>query len=221
LVNKPLDWTSFDVVRKLKSVIKSKIGHCGTLDPLADGLLVIATGKMTKQIETVQSQFKVYTGVFFLGATRPSFDKETEVDKQYPIAHINSSLIESTVATLTGEIMQSPPMYSAIKKDGVRMYDLAREGITLDIPSRPQMIYEFEITDIQLPLIRFRIKCNKGTYIRSIANEFGRLLGSGAYLDQLTRTQIGDFMLSDALNPLDLVELLKNQKLSLESDLVD
>ena len=208
MIDKPLNWTSFQAVNKLKYALinqvglpkKFKIGHAGTLDPLATGLLLVCTGKFTKKISELQGQIKEYTGTFFVGATTPSYDLETEIDQRFEINHIDEALINEAVKTFLGEIDQKPPIYSAIKKDGVRLYEHARAGETVEIASRKTTIYEFEITRINLPEIDFRIKCSKGTYIRSIAFDFGKTLNSGAYLTALRRTKIGDYDVNEALN---------------------
>lgn len=209
LIDKPLNWSSFQAVNKLKYALinkiglpkKFKIGHAGTLDPLATGLLIVCTGKFTKRISEFQAQPKEYTGTFFLGATTPSYDLETEVDANFATDHINETLIQKTVALFLGEIDQKPPVFSAIKKDGVRLYEHARAGTEVVIESRKTTIYEFEITRVLLPEIDFRIKCSKGTYIRSIAHDFGIALQSGAHLTALRRTKIGDF---DVMNATDI-----------------
>ena len=199
LINKPYQWTSFDVVRKLKFGLKvRKIGHAGTLDPLATGLLILCTGKMTKQIETFQAQEKEYTGTFVIGKTTPSFDLETEVGKEKDITHITTINIQSAVQQLTGEISQIPPIFSAVKVNGKRAYKSARNGENIKLKAREVVVKVFEITKIDLPEIHFRIVCSKGTYIRSIARDLGNILGVGAYMSSLCRTRIGDFKLADA-----------------------
>lgn len=207
LIDKPIGWTSFQAVKKVKYELKSKkIGHAGTLDPLATGLLIICTGKMTKSIESIQAQPKEYTGTFVLGETTPSFDLETETDAQYPVEHINEDLIHKTVVKFLGEIEQTPPLFSAVKIDGQRAYDIARKGGTAEIKSKIVTIYEFEITRIELPQVDFRVKCSKGTYIRSLARDFGQSLNSGAYLTNLRRTKIGDYSVENATHPKSVVE---------------
>ena len=212
LINKPLTWTSFQVVNKLRWNIrqkfdlgKIKVGHAGTLDPLATGLLIICTGNFTKKIDEYQGQIKEYTGEITLGATTPSYDLETEVDQTFPIDHITSELIHKTVLQFVGEIEQIPPMFSAIKMAGVRLYDLARQGKTREIQSRKITIETFEITDISLPKVQFRIVCSKGTYIRSLAYDFGKALNSGGHLSALRRTKIGDFNVKDAVEIEDFI----------------
>lgn len=210
LIDKPLTWSSFQAVNKLKYVLKKrynlpkkfKIGHAGTLDPLATGLLIICTGKFTKKITEIQSQEKEYTGTITVGATTPSYDLETEIDATFPTAHITDALINETTQQFLGEIDQKPPVFSAIKKDGKRLYEHARAGEEVEIKARKTTIYEFEITRIQLPEIDFRIKCSKGTYIRSIAYDFGIALQSGGHLTALRRTKIGDYDVNNAVDPL-------------------
>ncbi|MEI9920017.1 MAG: tRNA pseudouridine(55) synthase TruB [Bacteroidota bacterium] len=200
LVNKPLEWTSFDVVRKLRNKLKiKKIGHAGTLDPLATGLLILCTGKMTKRIDEYQAQEKEYTGRFVLGSTTPSYDLETEVSEGKDISHITEEKILAATKKFIGTIDQVPPMHSAIKVDGKRAYELARKGGTAELKSRQITISAFDITAIELPSVSFRVVCSKGTYIRSLAHDFGETLGVGAYLAELCRTRIGEFHLEDAL----------------------
>jgi len=199
LVNKPLRWTSFDVVRKLRYKLKiRKIGHAGTLDPLATGLLILCTGKMTKRIEEFQAQEKEYTGRFVIGQTTPSNDLETEVSVPSDISHITKEQIYEATRQFIGLIDQVPPMHSAIFVDGKRAYELARKGKHVDLKSRQVTISDFEITTIELPSVGFRVVCSKGTYIRSLARDFGQALGVGAYLAELCRTRIGAFRLEDA-----------------------
>ncbi|MBK8600238.1 MAG: tRNA pseudouridine(55) synthase TruB [Flavobacterium sp.] len=207
LIDKSLHWTSFQAVNKMKWILKSKlglkkikIGHAGTLDPLATGLLLVCTGKFTKRIEELQGQAKEYTGTFYIGATTPSYDLETEIDQTYPTSHITDDLIQETIPQFLGEINQKPPIFSAIKKDGVRLYDHARAGETVEIAFRKTTIHEFEITRIALPEVDFRVVCSKGTYIRSLAFDFGKALHSGAHLIALRRTKIGDYDVKDALD---------------------
>ncbi len=218
LIDKPLKWSSFQAVNKLKYLLinkvglpkKFKIGHAGTLDPLATGLLLICTGKFTKKISELQGQAKEYTGTFYIGATTPSYDLETEIDQTFPTDHINEDLIHETVKQFLGEIDQKPPIFSAIKKDGVRLYEHARAGESIEIESRKTTIHEFEITRIALPEVDFRVVCSKGTYIRSLAYDFGRAMNSGSHLTVLRRTKIGDY---DVKNAIDITlfeeELLK------------
>ena len=207
LIDKPLEWTSFQAVNKLRwhirqrfHIKKIKVGHAGTLDPLATGLLIICTGKQTKNISEYQGQIKEYTGTFTLGATTPSYDLETEIETTFETAHITEALLHKTTEQFTGTIQQKPPIFSAIKKDGVRLYELARRGETTEIKTREVSINLFEITKIELPTIDFRVVCSKGTYIRSLAYDFGLALNSGAHLSALRRTKIGDFSVDDALS---------------------
>jgi tRNA pseudouridine55 synthase len=216
LIDKPLKWTSFQVVNKLRWLIshtfkikKIKVGHAGTLDPLASGLLIICTGKMTKKIEDYQGMPKEYTGTFTLGATTPSFDMETDVNETFPIEHVSNDEIYQTAQKFSGEIDQKPPIYSAIKKDGDRLYDLARRGESTEIQSRKVTVYEFEITSINMPGVSFRIKCSKGTYIRAIANDFGKSLNTGAYLSNLRRTKIGNYSVENAMSPIDFEKMME------------
>lgn len=205
LVNKPLEWTSFDVIRKLRGRLKiKKIGHAGTLDPLATGLLIICTGKMTKKIDEYQGQEKEYTGKFTLGKTTPSYDLETEVNEIHDISHLTEEQIIAATKRFLGEIDQVPPMHSAIKVDGKRAYELARKGDVAELKSRKVTISTFDITSISLPEVSFRVVCTKGTYIRSLARDFGQALGVGAYLAKLCRTRIGAFRLEDALEIEDI-----------------
>ena len=217
LIDKPLHWTSFQVVNKLRWAIKKKynlkkikVGHAGTLDPLATGLLIICTGRFTKKIDEYQAQEKEYTGTFYLGATTPSFDLETEVNEHFPTEHINNELIINTTKKFLGEIEQIPPIFSAIKKDGKRLYELARAGESTKIQSRKVTVSEFQITKINLPIIEFRVKCSKGTYIRSLANDFGKALKSGAYLASLRRTKIGDFDVKKAKSIDEFLSLIND-----------
>ena len=207
LIDKPLNWTSFQVVNKLRweirqrySIKKIKVGHAGTLDPLATGLLILCTGKFTKKIETYQAQEKEYTGTITVGGTTPSYDLETEINEFFPIDHITETLIKETTQQFLGEIDQKPPIFSALKKDGRKLYEIARAGETVEIKTRKIIISEFEITNVSLPHIDFRVLCSKGTYIRSIAYDFGTALNSGAHLSKLCRTAIGDYQLSNALD---------------------
>lgn len=227
LINKPLTWTSFQVVNKMKFLIKSyernilssstqkskdnkstidnrqsviKIGHAGTLDPLATGLLIVCTGKQTKNIETYQAQEKEYTGTFYIGATTPCFDLEKEIDARFPTEHITEELILQKTKQFIGKIQQTPPLFSAIKINGKRAYDIARAGQTAEIKSKEIEIKEFEITRIALPEVDFKVVCSKGTYIRSLARDFGLALNSGAHLTKLCRTRIGNYKISEAIS---------------------
>lgn len=218
LINKPYTWSSFQAVNKLKHALKKhpsllldnklvhlKIGHAGTLDPLATGLLIICTGKKTKEISSFQDLPKEYTGTFYIGATTPCYDKEKEVDEMFPTEHITEELIYETAKSFIGKQEQVPPMFSAVKVDGKRLYKLARIGEEIELKARPIEILEFEITRCELPLVDFRIACTKGTYIRSIARDFGLALNSGAYLDTLCRTKIGHFSIQDAKTPEEFI----------------
>jgi len=207
LIDKPLKWTSFQAVNKLRweirqafNIKKIKVGHAGTLDPLATGLLVICTGKMTKQIDTFQGQVKEYTGTIVLGSTTPSYDLETEIDQTFETSHITEDLIRETTKQFIGEINQFPPIFSALKKEGKRLYEFARAGETVDIPSRKITIDAFEITNIRGLEVDFRVVCSKGTYIRSLAFDFGKALNSGGHLSALRRTKIGDFSVDNAVS---------------------
>ncbi|MFV8331554.1 tRNA pseudouridine(55) synthase TruB [Flavobacterium sp. GSP14] len=220
LIDKPLHFTSFQAVNKLKYALinkvglpkKFKIGHAGTLDPLATGLLLVCTGKFTKRITELQGQAKEYTGTFYIGATTPSYDLETEIDQTFPVAHINEALIHETVKQFLGEIDQVPPIFSAIKKDGVRLYEHARAGASVEIASRKTTIHEFEITRIALPEIDFRVVCSKGTYIRSLAFDFGKAMQSGSHLTALRRTKIGDYNVQNGVDVLAFEESLTQSK---------
>ncbi len=217
LIDKPLKWSSFQAVNKLKFGLikelklpkKFKIGHAGTLDPLASGLLLICTGKFTKRIEELQGQAKEYTGTITVGATTPSYDLETEINERFPTEHITETLIYVTLPQFIGEIDQKPPVFSAIKKDGKRLYESARAGIEVEIKTRKVTVSEFEITRIALPEIDFRIVCSKGTYIRSIAYDFGVALNSGGHLTALRRTKIGDYSVENAVEPAVFIEALQ------------
>jgi tRNA pseudouridine55 synthase len=218
LIDKPLHWTSFQAVNKLRWAIKQsfkikkiKVGHAGTLDPLATGLLVICTGKMTKQINTFQGQEKEYTGTITIGSTTPSYDLETEIDQRFSTTHITEQLIHETTNQFIGTIEQLPPVFSAIKKDGKRLYEFARAGESVEIKSRQIQISEFEITDINDLDLKFRVVCSKGTYIRSLAHDFGKALNSGAHLSELRRTRIGDFKVENALSPEEFISELPTQ----------
>lgn len=207
LIDKPLEWTSFQAVNKVRWLIKKsfgikkiKVGHAGTLDPLATGLLIICSGKFTKQIDTYQAQEKEYTGTFTLGGTTPSYDLETEIDQTFDISEITSEEIKEATKQFIGEILQQPPVFSALKKEGKRLYEYARNGEEVEIPFRTVTISEFEITNIDHPKIDFRVVCSKGTYIRSLANDFGKALNNGAHLSALRRTKIGKFSVDDSLD---------------------
>ena len=199
LIDKPLHWTSFDVVRKIRSTLKiKKVGHAGTLDPLATGLLIVCTGKFTKKINEYMAQVKEYTGTFTLGATTPTYDKESTPEHFKDYAHITEVEIKNATPNFLGEIQQFPPIYSAIKKDGVALYELARRGEDVELKARTITINEFEITAVELPIVSFRVLCGTGTYIRSLAHDMGAVLGCGAYLSELRRTKIGEMNVADA-----------------------
>ncbi len=216
LIDKPLNWTSFQVVNKIRWLIKQqfsikkiKVGHAGTLDPLATGLLILCTGKFTKKIETYQAQVKEYTGTITLGATTPSYDLESEIDEKFDISGISEADILKNTQQFLGKIQQQPPIFSALKQNGKRLYEYAREGSKIEIPSRAVTITEFEITKIELPCIEFRIVCGKGTYIRSLAHDFGKSLNNGAHLSSLRRTKIGEFRVEDAISVLEFENVFK------------
>ena len=201
LVNKPLGWTSADVVKKIRNRVHAKVGHAGTLDPLATGLLILCTGKFTKKISEYMSKEKEYTGTFTLGATTPSYDLETIPENQRDYSEITSVKLSEAARSFTGDIIQVPPGYSAIKKNGERSYDLARQGRAIVLDGRQVTVSVFEMEIRQLPVVSFRIVCSTGTYIRSLANDIGEYLGCGAYLSSLCRTRIGEYLLKDAMNP--------------------
>lgn len=212
LIDKPLHWTSFDVVRKIRSTIKiKKVGHAGTLDPLATGLLIVCTGKFTKKINEYMAQVKEYTGTFTLGATTPTYDKESIPENFAPFEHISEEDIKNATKQFLGEIQQYPPVYSAIKKEGVALYELARRGEEVDLKARTIFINEFEITKVELPVVTFRVLCGTGTYIRSLAHDMGVALGCGAYLSQLRRTKIGDYQVDDAVTMEGFMNELKGE----------
>ena len=207
LINKPIKWTSFDVVKKIRTVLKKKfnlkkikVGHAGTLDPLATGLLIICTGKFTKKIHEFQKQKKTYIGEITLGGETPSYDLETDVIKKFKTSHLNHKIINNAKDSFVGCILQKPPIFSAIKKDGVRLYKKARQGEVFETKARPVHIYSFEIIKYKNPLINFKITCGSGTYIRSIAHDLGKELESGAYLSKLCRTHIGTYDLNDSIS---------------------
>ena len=216
LIDKPLNWTSFQVVNKIRWLIKQqfeikkiKVGHAGTLDPLATGLLILCTGKFTKKIESYQAQVKEYTGTITLGATTPSYDLESEPNQTFNISGITKEDILQNTQHFIGEIQQQPPIFSALKKDGKRLYQYAREGEHVEIPKRAITINEFEITNIDMPNVEFRVVCSKGTYIRSLADDFGKMLNNGAHLSSLRRTKIGDFSVDNAVGVLAFEEAFK------------
>lgn len=200
LINKPLEWTSFDVVRKIRSLIRiKKVGHAGTLDPLATGLLILCTGKFTKRINEYMAQEKEYTGTFTLGAVTPTYDLESEPQDFKDYRSVTPEKLKAIAQQFTGELLQVPPMHSAIKKDGKRVYELARKGQTIELEPRKIVIKEFEFTAIELPVAHFRVVCSTGTYIRSLANDVGEAAGCGAYLSSLCRTRIGNFTLDQSM----------------------
>lgn len=209
LIDKPYKWTSFDAVNAVKVVLKAKIGHCGTLDPLATGLLICCTGDMTKSISAYQQLPKEYTGIIHLGAVTDTYDLESQPRDHKPFDHITRAEVENAITKFTGDIMQVPPIHSAIKKDGKRSYDLARAGKEVVLDARPVTIGEFELVSFQLPEIHFRVLCSTGTYIRSLAHDLGQQLGCGAYLSALRRTKIGNFSASDALSPQQWKDMIK------------
>lgn len=219
LINKPIGWTSFQIVNKVRWLIKSqydlkkiKVGHAGTLDPLAEGLLILCTGKWTKKIDEFQGQDKVYSGIFHLGATTPSFDLETEINSRQSIEHIDKNILLKSTNKFIGDQFQIPPIYSAIKQNGKKLYEYARNGETIELKKRKINISEFKITKIELPKVHFKVKCGKGTYIRSLANDYGLELKSGAYLYKLKRERIGNFNLKDAIS-IEEFEKIINKKL--------
>lgn len=212
LIDKELNWTSFDVVNKIRYAIKKKfdikkikVGHAGTLDPLATGLLIICCGKMTKSINNFSAMNKTYSGKITIGSTTPSYDLETKPNVHYPIDHIDEKLILKTAKKFVGKIFQTPPMFSAVKKDGVRLYNLARKGKEIKIDKREISIDSFEITSFNLPEISFNVTCSKGTYIRSLAHDFGKELNSGAHLSELRRIKIGDYSVKDSVKVMDFI----------------
>ena len=215
LIDKELNWTSFDVVNKIRYAIKKKfdikkikVGHAGTLDPLATGLLIICCGKMTKSINNFSAMNKTYSGKITIGSTTPSYDLETKPNVHYPVDHINEKLILKTAKKFIGKIFQTPPMFSAIKKDGVRLYNLARQGKEIKIDKREVSIDSFEITSFNLPEISFNVTCSKGTYIRSLAHDFGKELNSGAHLSELRRIKIGDYSVKDSVKVMDFIRAI-------------
>lgn len=218
LIDKPLEWTSFQVVNKVRWLIKQqfkikkiKVGHAGTLDPLATGLLILCVGKFTKKIDTYQAQEKEYTGTITLGATTPSYDLETEIDARFDYSSITSENIQEATLQFIGDIQQQPPIFSALKKEGKRLYEYARAGEAVEIPKRTVNISAFEITNIDLPNVDFRVTCSKGTYIRSMAHDFGKSLNNGGHLSALRRTKIGDYSVKNAVS----IEAFEEQLTSL------
>jgi len=213
LINKPLEWTSFDVVRKIRNTIKiKKVGHAGTLDPLATGMLILCTGKFTKRINEYMAQEKEYTGTFTFGAATPTYDLESEPTNHKDYSAVTPELLQTIAKQFTGELLQVPPMHSAIKKDGKRVYELARKGQTIELEPRKITIKEFEFTKIELPVVHFRVVCSTGTYIRSLANDVGQSAGCGAYLSSLCRTRIGAFTLDKAMTMDQAFEYIAEMK---------
>lgn len=219
LIDKPLHWTSFRVVKKVRGILKNrygfrkiKVGHAGTLDPLATGLLMICAGKFTKKIPEFQGLQKRYTGRFEMGATTPSYDRETEIDERFPTEHLNTKILKQAAEQLTGSIEQQPPVFSALKKDGKRLYEYARKGEEVKIKTREVEVARFNITKIDLPFVYFDISCSKGTYIRSLAHDFGKICDSGGHLASLRRTEIGDFSVDEAMNFEAFEQLLPDEK---------
>ncbi len=212
LINKDYTWTSFDVVKKIRNTIGiKKVGHAGTLDPLATGLLIVCTGKKTKEIQEYQNLPKEYTGQFYLGATRPSHDKETEINERYSLEDITNEKIYNIAQTIKGKIKQRPPSFSAIRKGGKRLYEFARQGEKVKTEPREVEVFDFEITELSLPLISFKLKCSKGFYVRSLARDLGKALGCGAYLDSLERTAIGSYRVEDALTIQEYIKSILNE----------
>lgn len=217
LIDKPYEWTSFDVVNKIRNSLKPlklKVGHAGTLDPLATGLLIVCTGKRTKTIDELQAQDKEYTGTITLGATTPSYDLETEPDQFFDISHLTEEQLQEACKSFIGDIGQYPPPHSAIKVQGERLYEKARRGEEIELKLRNVTIFTFELTHIALPEVEFKVTCSKGTYIRSLAHDFGKILGAGSHLSKLRRTRSGDFHVNDAYDLLDLTEHIRSLRLS-------
>jgi len=210
LIDKPLEWTSFDVVRKIRNTLKiKKVGHAGTLDPLATGLLIVCTGKFTKKINEYMAQEKEYTGTITLGASTPTYDLESEPEYFKSVEGITEEMIREATRQFTGEILQTPPIHSAIKQNGKPVYLLARKGVDVILEPRKITIYDFEITDIKMPVVSFKVVCTTGTYIRSLANDFGNALGCGGYLSKLRRTRIGNSKVDNAIT---VEQFMKEQK---------
>jgi len=210
LIDKPLQWTSFDAVRKIRNLIRiKKVGHAGTLDPLATGLLIVCTGKFTKKINEYMAQEKEYTGTFTFGAVTPTYDLESDPEQHKSFQHITNEMLMETTKQFTGEILQVPPAHSAIKVDGKRVYELARQGKEVKLEPRKITIKQFEITNIDLPIVGFKVVCSTGTYIRSLANDFGAALGCGGYLSSLRRTRIGAYKVEDAMTMVAFEEKIK------------
>jgi tRNA pseudouridine55 synthase len=215
MVNKALDWTSFDAVRKIRNTAKiKKVGHAGTLDPLATGVLIVCTGKFTKKINEYMGMEKEYIGTITLGATTPTYDLESIPENKKPFEHLTPEIIHNATAEFTGDIMQTPPIFSAIKINGQTAYNLARKGLDVELKARPVTIKQFEITKIELPMVHFKIVCTTGTYIRSIANDFGEALGCGGYLSSLCRTRIGEFKIENCETVEEIVEQINEAKIT-------
>jgi len=224
-IDKPLGWTSFDVVKRVRGMLtrryglkKMKVGHAGTLDPLATGVMVVVTGRSTKLIESLQAGVKEYVATIALGATTPSFDLETEIDATYPTDHITRDMVETTLRDFTGQIEQIPPQYSACKIDGRRAYDMARKGETADLTPKTLVIDEIELLEFDPEAITIRVVCNKGTYIRALARDIGHALNSGAHLTSLRRTRVGNAFIDDCLNIEQTAELLRSVEIEMPSD---
>lgn len=224
-IDKPLGWTSFDAVKRLRGAIqrrlhvrKFKVGHAGTLDPLATGVLLVCTGRATRRIAELQEGMKEYVADITLGATTPSFDLETEIDARFPWEHITRQSVEEILPTFTGRVMQVPPVFSAVKVDGKRAYSFARKGKEVELKAKPLEIRELEVLTFEPPLVRLRVLCSKGTYIRALARDFGAALGSGAHLSALRRTRVGNFTVENALSLPDALEKIKNEPLTFPED---
>ncbi len=219
LIDKPLEWTSFDVVRKIRNITRIvKVGHAGTLDPLASGLLIVCTGKFTKKINGYMGMEKEYKGTFTLGATTPTYDLESEPENHYTVDHLTAQQIQAATAAFTGLIMQVPPIHSAIKQDGKPVYLAARKGIDVVLEPRPITIYSFVIEAIELPIVHFKVVCSTGTYIRSLAHDFGKSLGVGGYMSSLRRTRIGEFSVNHAMSLLGFESEILQMKKCLEGE---
>lgn len=219
LIDKPLDWTSFDVVRKIRNLIRiKKVGHAGTLDPLATGLLIVCTGKLTKKINEYMGMEKEYTGTFILGAVTPTYDLESEPTELRDISALTEENLHTATAVFTGDIMQTPPIHSAIKQAGKPVYLMARKGIDVKLEPRPVTIKSFTIEKIELPVVHFKVVCSTGTYIRSLANDYGKQLGCGAYLSGLRRTRIGEYLASNALSIEGFIQSVTTEHLERKPD---
>ena len=226
MIDKPLKWTSFDVVNKVRYLLKNqfglkkiKVGHAGTLDPLATGLLIVCTGKFTKRIEEIQAHDKEYTGTFMLGATTPSYDLEKSIDATYPTEHITREMVEQVLERFKGKIEQVPPTFSACKVDGKRAYEMARKGNEVELKPKTLVIDEIELTECNLPDITIRVVCSKGTYIRALARDIGEALQSGGHLIALRRTRVGDYRVEDCLNPEKFTEWLDKAEIEMPEEI--